>query len=545
MQSNSYENFIKAFLFFFIIFLSVYSCAPSTSPPQTSKKLLIEFQNKLNQRYEINADELMSLIRKEQFEKVELFINYVIKNDYVTRDGFRYFKALLGYWFTKPNIENHILPKLNIWVKNYPQSDIAHIVRGAFYIDHAWKARGSGWAKDVKKEAWNIFHERMALGEADIKKAYELNPKNPHSTRQLMRIESIRGKSQKEKEVLFNRVIAQVPTFYWAYLTQLTDHMPKWGGTWEAMFQFANETKNNAPPKTLLPLILVKAHQEAAARSKNKKQYYNIPGVWNEIDQIYKQIITDFPKSGMWKTEFGRIANGAGKIKLAKRYWQMAIKSDPYYYKTYKELAKIYAREHQWELSEKYARKLIELYPKYANGYKYLAVSLQNQNKFDLATKNFKKAIEVFPGYAAAYISLGNIYNAQDKYLLAIDQYVKAIEINPNNYVPYNNLAWVLATGDKNSRNGTRAISIALKALGLKETVTGISVIGAAYVEDKQYEKAIETYNKVFAQDKTFIKKYQNYLKKMDRYSGNIDGINNDEFKKALRIYVIQGNYLQ
>ena len=93
-------------------------------------------------------------------------------------------------------------------------------------------------------------------------------------------------------------------------------------------------------------------------------------------------------------------------------------------------------------------------------------------------------------------------------------------------------------------RDGAKGVDVALKSIALKETSAGMNTLGAAYVENKQYEKAIEIYKKVIENSNAYIKRYQKSLTDNGCYSGSVDGIRSKEFEKALGICVMQGKYL-
>ena len=59
-------------------------------------------------------------------------------------------------------------------------------------------------------------------------------------------------------------------------------------------------------------------------------------------------------------------------------------------------------------------------------------------------------------------------------------------------------LAWLYATAkNKSYRNGEKTVIFALKAINLQKSAKCIDTLGAAYVENKQHEKAIETVKQI------------------------------------------------
>lgn len=161
------------------------------------------------------------------------------------------------------------------------------------------------------------------------------------------------------------------------------------------------------------------------------------------------------------------------------------------------------------------------------------------------AIQDFNKAIELNPKYTKAYNNRGFIYYVQGDYAQAIQDYGKAIESNNRYGEAYNNMAWLYTTAkDANYRDGTKAVEFALMAVKLINNIATLDTLGAAYVENKQYEKAIKTYMTVIEKGKSWISFYQKSLKEKGYYSGPIDGISNQELENAIRSCVLEGNYL-
>lgn len=397
----------------------------------------LKIQKDLSGPFELNAEKYMALIMQDKFREVEDFLSYVIKHDLTTRDGISYFPAMLGFWFSNDELPSpfpeKILPHLNKWVETSSDNPLAYITRGAFYIDYAWHARGHGWAKDVHPNDRKTFQERMDLAEDDLLNAYEIDHQNPHSTRQLMRVKLAHNQSLEEQEGLFLQAIAISPTSYGAHMTKLYNLTPKWGGSWEAMFQFAIETANNAPPKTLLPIILVHAHEEAAARSGDWKYYFSNQSIWDDVQHIYTNIISDFPESERWKTEFGLLCHYAGRKELAKQYWKMAVQSESvYYYKTYRYAAWMYQKEKKWALQEKYARKLVAMYPDYARGHSLLGYALIQKKQYQDSFQCYTKAIEIDPENPSYWGNRCYLNNRMANFEQAVQDCSRAIDLKEN-----------------------------------------------------------------------------------------------------------------
>jgi TPR repeat protein len=113
---------------------------------------------------------------------------------------------------------------------------------------------------------------------------------------------------------------------------------------------------------------------------------------------------------------------------------------------------------------------------------------------YNTALKWFTLAAE--QGYADSYYVRGQIYQEWLEYAKAISDINKTIAINPNHVRALNSLAWIQSTAkNRKYRNGKEAISNAKQAVSLtnRKDAMILETLAAAYAEDDQYEKAVET----------------------------------------------------
>lgn len=399
-----------------------------------------DVQAMLGQPYELNADMLVARLKQGRFDDVEIFIDYVLKNKVLTRDGFRYFRAILERWFFASEVlefdrpfpvPQDILPYIETWIEEKPDSDIAYIVRGVFNIERAWEIRKRGWGSLVSKDQKKIFRELHLLAKGDLEKAYAIDPSNPHSSRQLIRVQrALDSKDKDATERYFIQATKDNPTFYWAYRAKLENMTPKWGGNWKEMFAFAADTAKNAPPKTLLPHIYAYAIEEAAARSQDQQRFLNEDRVWNALESIYSRIFIDFPTSSYWRIKYAKLALSAGKMSLAEHYLEEAEKIGPNDFRVFEYKAFLAEKNRQWRMEELYARRLIQSCPLYTWAYAMLGYALDNQQCFPEAIENYSTAIELNPHLSSLWGNRCSSHNKINDYQKAVNDCSKAIELD-------------------------------------------------------------------------------------------------------------------
>ncbi|HEX3965381.1 MAG TPA: hypothetical protein VHZ03_53505 [Trebonia sp.] len=72
---------------------------------------------------------------------------------------------------------------LNEWAAARPTSSLPFLFRGTQGMHWAWQARGSGYAKTVQRDAWQVFYARLVEADRDLAKAAAVDEEDPTPTR--------------------------------------------------------------------------------------------------------------------------------------------------------------------------------------------------------------------------------------------------------------------------------------------------------------------------------------------------------------------------
>jgi tetratricopeptide (TPR) repeat protein len=243
------------------------------------------------------------------------------------------------------------------------------------------------------------------------------------------------------------------------------------------------------------------------------------------------------------------------KIPLAISDWEKTISLKKDYAEAYGNLALVYKEMKDYQKALFYTDMAInsvnglsseeQIKKEIPETYRIRGEINYELKKYIQAVQDFTEAIELDPRLKSAYMNRGYVYNEQGEYLKATQDFKAVGELYADDATVLNNIAWFYATcKDKKFRNGAQAVNFSLKAVDLETVAYNLDTLGAAYVENKQYEKAIETYKAVIEKDRTFFERYQKSLNEKGCYSGPIDGFYSQEFEKALRNCILQGHYL-
>ncbi|MGD0833320.1 MAG: hypothetical protein ABSA40_02705 [Candidatus Dormibacteria bacterium] len=149
---------------------------------------------------------------------------------------------------------------LDRWVEASPDVALALLVRGDHAIHWAWAARGSAW--EPLPGTAGTFDERLALAEADLRRAAEMDPTDPTAPCLLIRVARGRRLPLAEKFDRFQLLVARDPRHRQGHVEMLRSVTQKWGGSHDLMFQFARSARAEAPPGSPLHTLIVEAHIE-------------------------------------------------------------------------------------------------------------------------------------------------------------------------------------------------------------------------------------------------------------------------------------------
>jgi hypothetical protein len=150
-------------------------------------------------------------------------------------------------------------------------AELAQAVAGATWVDPwmrlyfsgwahyqaAWKGRGTGFARDVKPEQWEVFRREAALARRDLEESYALRPDRPEASRQLMTLAGDDPKPGQTERMWFDRAIAAQLDYLPAYEAYWTRLLPRWGGSYDEMLSLGREALETGRFDTEVPAQLL------------------------------------------------------------------------------------------------------------------------------------------------------------------------------------------------------------------------------------------------------------------------------------------------
>ena len=197
----------------------------------------------------------------------------------------------------KPSHESVFKQVEPLLLANWPQEAAIHLLRGDYYIDYAWHARGNGYADTVTEEGWKLFGERLALAEEALERAWTLDRTDARIPIKMITLELGQGEGRERMELWFQRAMELDPNNYEACWKKSYYLEPKWYGSPEDLLKFGRECVASGKWGGRVPLALVDAHMRLAryVPEGKHKDYWKRPEVWKDLKAGFEKFFQNCP----------------------------------------------------------------------------------------------------------------------------------------------------------------------------------------------------------------------------------------------------------
>jgi Flp pilus assembly protein TadD len=186
----------------------------------------------------------------------------------------------------------------------------------------------------------------------------------------------------------------------------------------------------------------------------------------------------------------------SGRLDEAIAEFQKELQIQPGFVEAYNNLGIALTSKGELDGALAHFQKALELDPHLPKVHHNIAMILLRQGQLDQAVAHLQKELEVNPASAETHNDLGIAWSQEGRIDQAISEWQKTLELHPSNLNAYCNLVWVFATfPDDAIRSGAKAVALgehALKLSGERDPRI-YRLLAAAYAENRQFDKAIET----------------------------------------------------
>jgi hypothetical protein len=226
----------------------------------------------------------------EVFDAWEAFFDAVPKN---SKEHFEFYLSL------EPTM-----------LQNWASAPELYMLKGWFYADYAWQARGSGWSDSVTAKGWEGFEQRLAIAEKALDKAWKLDPTDARTARHMLTVELGQGRGRQEMEKWFERAMVLNTNYYDACHAKLYYLEPKWYGSQEDMLEFASECLRSEKWGGNVPLIVLDAHEGIVSYLDKSERpgYWKRSEVWGDVKQAFDKFFRLNPDASGWHHNYALYA---------------------------------------------------------------------------------------------------------------------------------------------------------------------------------------------------------------------------------------------
>jgi hypothetical protein len=183
--------------------------------------------------------------------------------------------------------------------ENWPTNHIPHLIKGLYYMNYAWFARGTGFADSVSEGGWKLYGQRLDRAEEAFETAWKMNPTDVRIAEEMLRKEQSQTRGRERMELWFGRAMALDTNSYTACNAKRYYLEPKWYGSPEELLAFGRECVQSTNWGGRVPLILAEAHEALSnyGLASEREKYWKNPKVWPDVKASYEKYLKLVPQS--------------------------------------------------------------------------------------------------------------------------------------------------------------------------------------------------------------------------------------------------------
>jgi hypothetical protein len=202
---------------------------------------------------------------------------------------------------------------------------LVDMMAGHAHVKLAWEARGGGVASTVTDDGWRGFHEHLALARDRFTRAWKLAPELPEAPAMMITVAKGAGDVLGEDPATWlDRALAAQLDYTDAY-EQMTGGplLPRWGGSYDAMFALGLRAARSGRYDTALPYQLIDVVIRIVKDDGGSWGFVELPGVYEEVARVcdgYADALKDSPKRAAFYTSLRAAAAWrAGRLGESRR----------------------------------------------------------------------------------------------------------------------------------------------------------------------------------------------------------------------------------
>jgi len=206
---------------------------------------------------------------------------------------------------------------------------LADVLKGDFYVEDAWCARGGGWASSVSQKGWDQFGQRLVKANDILTAVYAAHPDQTGTPRVMMTVVLGQQLARDQMELWFQRGLKLNPDPYPLYMAKRWYLLPRWYGSDEDEWAFGLECSKSDDWDRKVPAMLLECVTDAAERDPG---LYAKPEMWTPIERVFRDYLDHFPNAFYFRSRFVKCAAQGGhwdvaaeQLKLLGNDWDRSV----------------------------------------------------------------------------------------------------------------------------------------------------------------------------------------------------------------------------
>lgn len=128
---------------------------------------------------------------------------------------------------------------LDEWVSKSPASFAAYAARGCYRVEMGWHFRGGKYAMETSQAQFKTMAEWLEKALADLRKALDLRPRFTAGHTRILLTLNAAGAADETLKAALDEARAQCPFCISVHKAYLHTLLPRWGGSWRKMTDYA------------------------------------------------------------------------------------------------------------------------------------------------------------------------------------------------------------------------------------------------------------------------------------------------------------------
>ncbi len=208
--------------------------------------------------------------------QVERIIEALADGSYSAEFGAVLVRDFIDWMWNTKELTPESFDKLEKAIQDSSHSEwVKECLLGDVNVHRAWSIRGTAWAADVEKEAWEGFAKYLEIAGKHLKKAHDLQPDRPEAAARMLSVVLGAGGGAEKLRVWFDRAITAQLDYRWAYQVLIEASLKRWGGSDELVLTLARRFAETKRYDTTVPEQFFLACKQIAMERGDARQVFS------------------------------------------------------------------------------------------------------------------------------------------------------------------------------------------------------------------------------------------------------------------------------